>query len=105
MTSLTELHDNDALLIEALSRCDKFDLQAFTSWLTTRTPYLQRTAKLVPPNRIYDFETWTVCIKGYGRDGHVIVSKIIGDQGADYHCDPGELKDITDEVRSKFKLI
>ena len=90
----------------AIYRCETYDIFEFERWLLLQPDKLVRTATTLPPNRIYEGPLSKLYyVRGYGKDGHVVLGFVEDDDGAVIHADPGELRDVTDELRRRFGLL
>lgn len=98
----------DPVLV-ALHNAREFNQYRHKMWLMGKCAAIQKTAKAYPPDHIYKTKEWPAeyfAIKGYARDGHVILTCLGTKLGsADCHVDPAELTDVTDELKKKYGLV
>ena len=89
----------------ALYNSTKYDMLAFDVWILVQPDKLVRSARMCPPNRLYELQTQVVYVEGYGKDGRVVCRLVMDPTYARIHCHPDELVDITNDLRSKYGLV
>jgi len=100
-----DIHSSGDAVLSALKNAQEFDLARFARWIATRPLPMRKAALARPPNRIYELNDRLVYVFGYGQRGDIVVKSVEGGDEQDVETTaPSELKDVTQELRTKRGL-